>query len=754
MPLSSLKKHILSLLVISLAACSSSDGDDKSTTESSAELSGRSVKGVIKNGQVKAYGVNQQGSINRSAVLGSALTSSVDGTYSLTINNYTGVVVIEVTALADGTSTMVCDLPGENSCGTDIDFGDEYTLGSDFALQAVIPSVGNGDEITTNVTALTHMAAALAAANGINTESAAYANAQVAALLEITGDITTLPTIDITNQSEVEGADGEALEAAVKAAALLAASMSGEVENGLDTVIEDFINNYGQLVQTESSGDNVTLEEILAAAAALLNNEMSSFTTGSLSNEINTELTNAQSGEDGALTDAEADIPVSDSVQAAMNMVADLRDLTAAATLSPYEDAATLFADELEAVELLNEADTDVVFDALSSSLAAIGEAVDYVNNQETPESPYVAENGISVSFTGNSYNVDIDTSDINVSVNASAIADIDETEDYGEVDDSSIWTESWDNSANIKFNASITAGNVTLTVEPKAGDSGHSHGGMVSGSAVGNYTETCTNTDSAYSCTTEETNAEDGLAVFMNATLSMTGENAATLKGLFDIELTGVESAYNSEYGWEEGENYWQDSSAGSGSDTFETLDITFKGNISNSNGNETDITLSVSADNNNGFAFESTDSYEYGCTWEAGYINYDCYDSWNETENEESNTNWVDLSFSLNLTVALAGIDDETEVSISATRTELENADVNVELAFNGKRLAIVPDKDTETITITNQAGLVLELQESGEEDVSGTIKQGSETLATISNESGITLVRYKDGRFESFE
>jgi hypothetical protein len=166
-------------------------------------------------------------------------TTDANGAYSLTVEDYTGPLVIEITAGTD--SVMVCEVfTGCNG----VAFGQDLELTSDFSLKAVVSDVQESEVVTTN----------------------------------ITGKLTELEVVNLTNPDDVNAAGGEVSEAAILNAALLAAALGDaadgtSLDNALATVIADFAANDGQMMNNESTdGATVSLAKIFAEALAIIKN--------------------------------------------------------------------------------------------------------------------------------------------------------------------------------------------------------------------------------------------------------------------------------------------------------------------------------------------------------------------------------------------------------------------------------------------------------------------------------------------------
>lgn len=160
-----------------------------------AILSGQAVKGPIVGGTVTAYPIGEG---TPGSVLGTALTDAT-GRYTLTIADYSGPVLLEVTggAFVDEASGEMIGLPVAPGSG----------------LQAVVGHVAAGSEIEVQITPLTTMAAAYAAqmTGGLTASNIDAANQQIGVYF---GGIDLLATrpVDPTVAGSAAGASQEAID--------------------------------------------------------------------------------------------------------------------------------------------------------------------------------------------------------------------------------------------------------------------------------------------------------------------------------------------------------------------------------------------------------------------------------------------------------------------------------------------------------------------------------------------------------------
>ena len=225
-----------------LAGCSGggTEGQSSLPTSPRAEstLSGSAIKGVIRNGLVAAYPVeNVNGVLERSATaLSSSVRTNASGAYSLTVdgelNNQT--LIVEVTA--DSQTQMMCD--ATDGCGDDSDsnpilFGQWFDLNEDFSLTGLVTGVDTGESVNAHLSPLTHMvvARASAALEGLSTENISAAMQYVESQFDLDAGSITLAPADITSlQSQIDALNSSISTASSDSAKALSAAASAEAK--------------------------------------------------------------------------------------------------------------------------------------------------------------------------------------------------------------------------------------------------------------------------------------------------------------------------------------------------------------------------------------------------------------------------------------------------------------------------------------------------------------------------------------------
>lgn len=188
------------LVTVLLAACGGGGGSSATSTS----VSGVASKGPIKDGTVSVYAVNADGS--RGRLLGTARTSSSDGSYATADLAYRGSIIVIVSGgtYVDEATGITCANPG---------------------LKAALPDASGSVKVA--VTPLTDVAfkQMSSAAGGFTTANISAANAVVSTVFGV--NITATQPVDPTDPAKVAAASQASIEYGVALAAI-----SGMVKNG------------------------------------------------------------------------------------------------------------------------------------------------------------------------------------------------------------------------------------------------------------------------------------------------------------------------------------------------------------------------------------------------------------------------------------------------------------------------------------------------------------------------------------------
>jgi len=246
-------------------------------------VSGIAAKGIMKNAQVVIYSVDSTG--RKSLALGLGKTNAL-GEYEIPIPvAYQGAIIVEISGGNTNTDAqMVCD--NVSGCGDapadlasfdtnnnqQIDFGESFPINFDFMLTAVSEAVGTKAPITVHVTALTHLAAALAeqSPNGFAHSSILQANSQVANLFGLMGDIRTLKPLDLSRSDVFASATESQLRYSLFASSFASlVTHRNELSGLLANVTNEFVRQNGQFLLVNDSMLGIGFDKWLTASIEL-----------------------------------------------------------------------------------------------------------------------------------------------------------------------------------------------------------------------------------------------------------------------------------------------------------------------------------------------------------------------------------------------------------------------------------------------------------------------------------------------------
>jgi len=384
---------ILLLPALGLGGCFH---DSSSDSDSSAHISGVVSKGITIGARVDAYAIIN-GVVVDNVSLGHDITDG-NGKYSITITTpHNGPAAVVMSPVGDNSSKVKCDVP--DGCTVD---GSSYNFGNlmpmTFSMEALVPKVAGGGNISASITPLTYMAAAYAKDLGLGAASIEAANEKVARLLDI-DDILTVEPVDVTDDAQL-GSNTTSL-ASIKygylAASVAAIANSdegdGDIASTLTILASSYVANSGQLLNNEASSndDNISLKELTDGANAILNAEsdVSGGTFGLAQSEIQTLNTDAAGAAPDTTTDTEVNVAVStDDIATAKAMVEELRtwgdkletDLTS---------GGDKFAGKLETIGSLNEEDIEAVVGGTVFGVAAMTVAYSTEQTDTLPSGTY-----------------------------------------------------------------------------------------------------------------------------------------------------------------------------------------------------------------------------------------------------------------------------------------------------------------------------------------------------------------------------
>lgn len=740
-------------LSVVLSGCGGGGGSSRSGgTPPSSDIEGAAVKGILKQADVALYQI-VDGMVADDAL--QTTTTDDAGRYSLDIN-YTGPALITITGNAD--ATMVCDVPAgcDDGEGGTAAFGADVPFGATMTLEAM--AVLDGGAVSINVTPLTHLAAAKARAAVLNDVAIQLANSHVANLFGVTGELTALPVVDITDAAALEAANANAQKGALLAAALYGAAL--EEGQTLDELATAFINTSGgQFYGQQSVNTGVDLAEIYAVAQAALTE--SGANLAGVSTTLSTALAAAQQLGDELTQAAPSDTAALANLAKAKAFVGQVRTL---GTSFITEASAEAFANELEAAATLLSSDAELLAQALGYAVNAIAEVHALRADNASLSSPQtiafdMAE--VEVTFVNDTYTVtdvsgvaegleaDISaTFVLNYACTGNACAD---PEDVSGV----VYSETETTDADLQISGAVSLPALKLEIVE----------GVASGSTISSLTDQETQTgDYEYEGISEEDFAGDAtfdLTVRLVQLDEQTGEvlaNGVMLQGQLGLAVSGLHATSYEEYQnvCNETSCTWQ--AVQDETFTFGIAALTFSGTVETEN-NALTLNFAFEA-NANGYVLEETRHESQ--TWCSEFHLCGGSDSGWELVSEETSSRFIEGHFSLVITAALAGIAEQSRIELTGARSALNAGNVAVTISYPGKLIEISAPLSinlsgdvvtTSGVTITNQDGVVAVLQVDASGDLFGTIKVGGVVYATIT-EPNLIKVTYVDGTFESIQ
>ena len=260
-----LKKSSLALsvaLAVTLVGCSGGSPDPNNPSTSVAAVSGAGAKGIVKQGVVIAYEIDEVGVKGKEI---GRTTSNDEGQYTLNIDSsYTSgrAILLELTTPSD-TTQMVCD--ALNGCAGTA-YGSTMPLPADFTMQSIIAPVEANASVSGQVTPFTHMAAAATVEELKTGKSAKVAvsdgNSQISNMLGF--NIQHVKPVDITKETTETG---DAIKYSLWLAAFsdLIFKNGGDINGVLKAWADDFADG------DFDGGTTVNLKALLAELKNQLN---------------------------------------------------------------------------------------------------------------------------------------------------------------------------------------------------------------------------------------------------------------------------------------------------------------------------------------------------------------------------------------------------------------------------------------------------------------------------------------------------
>lgn len=218
-----------------------------SSTEEPATLAGQAAKGVVQSGQVDAYAL-ENGSRRHLA----STQTDQQGNFSLQLGDFSSPVVLEVTPVGDGSSTMICD--AVDGCGT-AGFGASFPLPTDFLLSTLV-TPADSDLSSIAVTPLTHIAAEWSQTmpGTVDQQKVELARGRVAGVFQLASGFAFQAVPDLTDQQSLDAASSAAARHALIAAGF--SERAADTADSLQQVITSYsatLNQYAGQMENHGS---------------------------------------------------------------------------------------------------------------------------------------------------------------------------------------------------------------------------------------------------------------------------------------------------------------------------------------------------------------------------------------------------------------------------------------------------------------------------------------------------------------------
>jgi hypothetical protein len=757
-----MQKKLLAVAIASvfgLAGCGggSSSSDGGSSSASTTSLSGTANKGIVQYATVEVC--EEFDSAGCTDISGAdsyyqETETGEDGKYSISgapQNTSLLVVVSKDTDDTEQITQMKCDVAGgcdglavvdanythtgsvndKNADGT-IDFGEWFEVADDWELTAILPAANENTE-SVNVTSLTDIAAkkAIETANGgkVTKSIADNANNAIQEAFGITTDITTVGALDITDPEQVATASPEEKAATAYSAAFIDVSETDKAG------LLEFDGSTGGY--TVSSTTTITVDTVKTNVKTEL---------ADIETQLKTKVEEEGLDLDIDTTDAVAEIAssvtpaattpveVATEVEEAKAFVLNVR--TAYNSVQDGGDLSTgveSFASKLNGMDQLASADFDGLSYNVMLATNAMGEAVEHVQNLEdgetVPATYTTTDSSITVTISGSTYSVDANGVKLSATLTTFDVTD-EETQDSG------TYEEHGTANVNISINSlTATYGKAELTAAGSA---------KVVDFAF-NHTDTHLKDGFSYSHSESEDESADSVSLALTG-VKLTYDTDTSYEGSLSLSAKG--------YSWSDEGTWYNDSSTANGSSTEEltatSAAVVFNGKLT-SGDEDASVYLSVSFDNSLGYVDTFSEVWTDANGWVTGDPSEETADKYVQAHViARVGTNLVDAS-----NEAMAA-----SVELDVDRKAYETADVAITVDYNNVDTIIEGTLNTvdsaegtiSDVVVRSTTGVRAEFDDI-EAGATGQILVDGVKAATIEEtSSGVALVRYTDGTFET--
>jgi hypothetical protein len=765
---------LFTFMIASCGGGSDNASDPTSSTVSSENVvNGTAAKGIIKNGIVKVYGVTN-GQKN-SETLAESNTDN-NGDYSVTVNNYTGPLFVEISADPNKTK-MICDI--NPSCG-DIAFGDEIQLDEDFSIKAVVELETNKTAIA-NVSAITSLVATFAEEqSNIDSTIISNANSQVANLFGMTGKLSEKPIINITDEASLRDASDDVLQMAVLNSAI-ASSMGDDVSisRGLENIMNEFKKNNGQFYNN-TDGNSISVAVIYFNAKEILNMSVfSNIEVGNLKESVALKEAVAKEQQLNSKSDVlPTEIPESIYIESAKAMVEDIRELSLQATYEESNEASV--ASELEAAfDLVNSDEYEALTKALDTATLAFEDAYlewfyEYEDNT-TVNDTYVYDDGyndeipVKISTTNGvvEYSIENEINSIKYQLKAKYTGKSDTKSKYGEFCWNSNYSLGDDNYLDLEYDQlknESSNGFFELEGYLKGQDLEMNNiKGEVSVKYDCSYFASNVNSE-------EKVTFDDYSTASMNLELEIieTTPEPLSFSGKFELntKLSTTKKSDSNDHDEEHDDDYYEDDSP----EAFQANSYLVLSGEFEKNNKKIGATITATVSDNKGDLWangddlsntNTNDPEEYSNSGDVNFYNIlDVVPFPDVLEIETDSLSETNASVGISLSFTTSSKSDITGIDLVTSSMSKDNRQWGLDIALGNKRLNFDYDpsmKDSQ-LTVINQSGTTLKLSEScfeEEQDCAdiGSIMVNDEKTATVSldRSNDVYVITYKDGTSE---
>ncbi len=743
---------LTAMTAISLTqGCScSSDKDDPVVVEppvpeETIALSGAASKGIVAGANVAACLIELGANFDACANPVATATTGADGRYTLQIPAAHQGKPMYVRVTGTPTSTMKCDLPGlVDNCGPGIGFGGTFIY-PDIHLNSLIPIFGAGQ--TVNVTTLTGLAYSFAMPSFIGISSmpigdisSAFGrfNSQVANRFGLSGDLTSIPVIDLTDSAAVKKALDDGLGDALTynslgAAIVKAVQADSATALSIQAAIEKFVAAFvaGGLSDNALSTEVTGLNEILTLVNSVISQaalNVEGDTAAKLSSLIGfiqarTDLANAQTPTDTGSQGTASNTSGADGIAKAKAFVAVLGDLTTSLNMAVVKQGVTVesrsdaFDMQLQAAELATSEGVDDVLEATAKTAEAFAAAYEayYDNNQLTE---YMMGD-INVTITPKaatetekaSVTLEVEQDVMDVAIKMMAVEML-EHDDPVPVVVEGTTTETDTIEGMVSISGTAETATVKLTVMD---DSAVSADELMSV-----YDETAT--------TEEATVSVKDLMLKLHVMLQQKTSQTVTDPVMFEGELSATLESFMGE-----GEQTWVGGvETTTSKQSITSLNLNLWGSVGNTTGDKATVSFNVMGD---GTGVELTQNWM------------------DDIANPETDSNFADLTVNLAFMADIAGVSDAVMVQYGMSRPKLKTASATLKLAYPGVQMNFATtfvdnDATPQKLIVTNQDGVLATFVEG--DKVMGTFYVAGAKVATSED----AVVTYSDGDVGSLD